>query len=218
MSETRPTLDNYNDYIGGLFAHEDDALRAAREDMEREGLPRINVSATEGQLLHVLALSVGARRILELGTLGGYSGIWLSRALPQDGKLVSLELDPHHADVARRSLARAGVGDRVEVRVGPAAESLAKMAADGEPLFDLVFIDADKDGYPEYLERTVPLVREGGLVLADNVMPRDIPAGGPRTGIERFNAALAARRDLISIIVPVLRGSLDGLSISIKRS
>ena len=218
MPEQEPETQNYDRYITALFAAEDEALRTARQEMQREGLPGINVSASEGKLLHVLALLGSPRRILEIGTLGGYSAIWLARALPPDGKLVSLELDAHHADVARRNLERAGLAQKVEVRVGPAAESLTRMAAEGEPLFDMVFIDADKDGYVEYLKLAVPLVREGGLILGDNTLPDAVLDPAADSGTKRYNAAVAARSDLVSIIVPVLRNQgIDGLCISIKK-
>ena len=150
----------YNNYIAGLFSPEDDALTKTRAEMARENVPSINVSAPEGKLLHVLTLALGATRILEIGTLGGYSGTFFARALPEDGRLITLEIDPHHADVARRNLDHAGIGHKVEIRVGPASETLSKMAADGEPLFDLIFIDADKDGYVDYLNKSLPLLRK----------------------------------------------------------
>jgi predicted O-methyltransferase YrrM len=207
----------YGEYVDSLFAGEDDALRMAREESQREGLPPINVSASEGKLLHVLALTIGARRILEVGTLGGYSAIWLARALPPGGKLISLEIDPHHADVARRNIERAGLSDRVEVRVGPALETLAGME-DGEGSFDLAFIDADKDAYVAYLEKVAPLVREGGIVLGDNTLPDAVLDPARDSGTKRYNAAVAERSDLVSIVVPMLRSDgLDGLTVSFKR-
>ncbi|HOC31711.1 MAG TPA: O-methyltransferase, partial [Armatimonadota bacterium] len=115
-----------------------------------------------------------AKRILEIGTLGGYSAIWLARAMPEDGKLISLELNPHHADVARRNIERAGLAERVEIRVGPAAESLVALRAEGAESFDLVFIDADKDRYVDYLHHSLPLLRKGGLLLADNTLPDSV--------------------------------------------
>ena len=211
-----PTQD-YDEYIGRLFAIEDMALQTAREDAQREGLPGIHVSASEGKLLHVLALLCGARRILEIGTLGGYSALWLARALPADGRLISLELNPHHAEVARRNLDRAGLGEKVEIRVGPATETLAQMDADGEVPFDLIFIDADKDGYVGYLNQAVPLLREGGLVLGDNTLPDAVLDAAADSGTKRYNAAVAAHPDLVSVIVPVLRHGIDGLLISVKR-
>ena len=152
MSTPEKSMENYDHYISHLFAPEDAALQATRAAMQQEGLPGINVSASGGQLLHLLALMSGAKRILEIGTLGGYSAIWLARALPADGKLISLELNEHHADVARHNLAQAGLATKVEVRVGPALATLAAMEQAGEAPFDLVFIDADKDGYVAYLQ------------------------------------------------------------------
>lgn len=219
MPEQQPILHEYDAYISRHFAPEDAALTTTREEMKRENIPSINVSASEGKLLHLLVLLSGAKRILEIGTLGGYSATWLARALPADGKLVSLEIDAHHADVARRNLERAGLSGKVEVRVGPASETLDRMAADGEPLFDLAFIDADKDGYVHYLHKTLPLVREGGLILGDNTLPDAVLTETGDSGTKRYNTAVAARTDLISTIVPVLRSQgIDGLLISIKCS
>ena len=219
MAEWEKTTGAYDNYVTSLFAADDAALLATRAEMQREGLPGINVSACEGKLLHVLALMSGAKRVLEIGTLGGYSATWLARALPEDGKLISLELDPHHADVARRNLEQAGLTPKVEVRVGPALESLAKMEAEGEAPFDLVFIDADKDGYVDYLKKAVPLTREGGLILGDNTLPDAVLTPTADSGTKRYNAAVAAHPDLVSIIVPVLRGNgMDGLLISLKRT
>jgi len=215
MADEEKTPQRLDAFISGLFAHEDDALRSALEDMEREGLPSINVSASEGQTLHVLARAIAAGRILEVGTLGGYSTIWLARALPIGGRLISLELDAHHADVARRNVARAGQADTVEIRVGPAAEALAKMAGTEAP-FDLAFIDADKDGYVGYLEQVVPLVRPGGLILGDNTLTHSALDPDADTGITRYNAAVAARTDLVSVIIPTLRHEIDGLLVSVK--
>lgn len=207
----------YGDYIASLFAPQDTALVESLAEMEREHVPGINVSAVEGKLLQILALTAGAKRILEVGTLGGYSGLHLARALPDDGKLITLEIDPHHAEVARRNFERAGVGRKVEVRVGPASETLRRMAASGEPLFDLVFIDADKGGYTEYLNLTLPLLREGGLMLGDNTLP-DAVLTAEDSGTKRYNAAVAERAELTTIIVPILRQrGLDGLTVSFKQ-
>jgi len=213
MSKSQPALTVYADYIGAYCAKEDDALRLACEDSVSAGLPVMNVSATEGKLLQVLACSIGAKRILELGTLGGYSAIWMARAMPANGKLISLEISQRHADVARKNIARAGFSSQIEVRVGPALESLACIAAESKELFDLAFIDADKDGYPAYLDRVYPLVRRGGLILADNTLRPDAP---PKSGIPLFNAAVAAHPGLTSIIIPVLRGDIDGLTVAVK--
>lgn len=215
MPDQEQTTHGYDAYITGLFAAEDEALTAAREEAKREGLPGIHVSASEGKLLHVLARMAGARRILEIGTLGGYSAIWLARALPEGGRLISLEIDPHHAEVARRNIERAGLSGKVEVRVGPASESLSQMS--GEAPFDLIFIDADKDGYVGYLAQAVPLVREGGLVLGDNTLPDAVLDPAAQSGTKRYNAAVAAHPQLTSALIPVLRSQgIDGLLVSIK--
>ena len=147
-------------------------LRDATEAAARSGLPEIAVAPVQGRLLQVLARAVGARRILEIGTLAGYSAIWLARALPAGGRLVTLELDPARAEIARGNLAQAGLADRVEVVTGRAVDSLDAMITRGEAPFDLIFIDADKESCPQYLERAVALSRAGTLILVDNVMRR----------------------------------------------
>ena len=206
----------YNDYISTLFAPQDPALTQTIEEMQREGLPGINVSGPEGKLLQILALSIGAKRILEIGTLGGYSGIHFARTLPEDGRLITLEINPHHAEVAQRNFERAGVAQKVEIRVGPASESLQQIVAAGEPLFDLVFIDADKDGYTDYLRQSLPLLREGGLMLGDNTLPGAVLTD-EESGTKRYNAAVAECQELTTIVLPILRGhGLDGLTVSVK--
>jgi predicted O-methyltransferase YrrM len=155
-------------YTTGLLQPADPVLEAAIKDSA--SLPNIAVSPAQGQFLHVLARAIHARRILEIGTLGGYSAIWMGRALPDGGQLVSLELDEHHAEVARGNIARAGLDGKVEVRVGAALDSLAKLRADrGEP-FDLVFIDADKRNTPAYFSTAVDLSHLGSLIVVDNVV------------------------------------------------
>jgi predicted O-methyltransferase YrrM len=220
MAPQDRTPENYNQYVSSLFAQEDDALVLAQEEMRREGVPEIHISASEGKMLHVLTLLSRAERILEIGTLGGYSAIWMARALPGNGKLVSLELEPHHAKVARRNVERAGLSNKVEVRVGPALDTLTMMEENGEELFDLVFIDADKDGYADYLEKTVPMVREGGLILADNTLPDAVLYEDGDAGAKRYNTAVAAHPDLVSVLAPMLRviEGIDGLTISVKRT
>lgn len=209
-------LAQYNRYISETFASEDSVLAGAKDAMEKGGLPKINVSSAEGKLLHVLALSIGARRILEVGTLGGYSAIWLARALPDGGKLISLELDAHHAEVASANIAEAGLSHKVEIRVGPALESLNAMAAQGEAAFDLAFIDADKDGYVDYLHATIPLVRAGGLILGDNTLPDSVWETSVDTGTKRYNSAVAGHAGLTSALAPILREKgIDGLTISV---
>jgi predicted O-methyltransferase YrrM len=165
-----PRWQEVDDYVAGKLLGPDAALDAALAANEAGGLPAIDVSAVQGKFLHLLAMATGARRILEVGTLGGYSTIWLARALAEGGKVVTLELDPHHADVARGNVDRAGIGEQVDIRVGPAAKTLAAMvAADVEP-FDLVFIDADKPGNPTYFGHAVALSRPGTVIIVDNVV------------------------------------------------
>jgi predicted O-methyltransferase YrrM len=193
-------------YIDGLFAPEDSALSAAVEEARAEGLPQIQVSAGQGKLLYLLARLVGARRILEVGTLGGYSAIWLARALPDDGFMVTLELEPAHARVAAKSLHRAGLLEKVELIVGPALQSLPTLADRGAGPFDLVFLDADKINYTNYFKNIMRMVRPGSLILADNVIragtvldPKD---DDPSAGAARdFNAMIAADARLEAIVL-----------------
>ena len=157
-----------DDYIADKLLGDDDALAAALAHNAAEGLPPIDVSPAQGKMLFLLAQIAGARRILEIGTLGGYSTIWLARALPEDGGLVTLELEPHHAAVARANLARAGVSDKVDIRAGAAKDSLAAMI--GEAPFDFVFIDADKQSNAHYVEEAIRLGRSGTTIIVDNVV------------------------------------------------
>ncbi|WP_210634228.1 O-methyltransferase [Streptomyces sp. GESEQ-13] len=171
MSEARlwNAVDDYftEQLLGG---DPDDALEAALRESDAAGLPPIAVSPLQGKLLQLLARLQGARRVLEIGTLGGYSTIWLGRALPADGRLVTLEYDPRHAEVAVRNIARAGLAEQVEVRVGPALESLPKLADEQPPPFDLVFIDADKANNPHYVEWALRLTAAGSVIVLDNVV------------------------------------------------
>ena len=219
MSTLNESMESYDRYISQLFAAEDDVLRQTRAVMEQEGLRPIQVSATSGQLLHLLAPACGARRILEIGALGGYSAIWLGRALPPDGKLITLEIDERHAAVARRNLHAAGLEGKVEVRVGDALATLGAMQQAGEAPFDLAFIDADKESYPAYLAGVIELVRDGGLIVADNTLRPEVLDPAADSGVGRYNAAAAANPLLRSIVVPVLRREgFDGLTISVKRT
>jgi predicted O-methyltransferase YrrM len=185
-------------YVGEMLLGRDAALEAAVEASARAGLPAIAVSPPQGRFLNLLARVHGARSILELGTLGGYSTIWLARALPADGRLVTLELDPDYAAVAQANIVRAGLTDLVEQRVGAAADGLRSLIEEGAGPFDLVFIDADKQGTPEYFELSLQLVRPGGLIVVDNVV-RDGALADPDTddpralGMRRFHE-LAAKQ------------------------
>lgn len=214
-------LTRIDDYVEDLFAPQDAALEAALRESQRAGLPEIQISPNEGKLLQLLAEMVGARRILEIGTLGGYSAINLARAMAEKGTLISLEIDERHAEVARENIERASLGEKVEIRVGDARELLAQLAENDEGPFDLVFIDADKEGYPEYLEWSMRLSRPGSLILADNTIrggsvldPRDESARATRD----FNAKIANDPRLSAIVVPLIRERVDGLAIARVRS
>jgi len=157
-------------YLTNLVIGDDPALDAALADSEAAGLPSVAVSPTEGKLLHLLARIRGARSILEIGTLGGYSTIWLARALPDDGKLISLEYENKHAEIAAANVARAGLADRVEIRVGAALDGLADLEREGAGPFDLVFIDADKANIPSYVTSALRMSRPGSVIVVDNVV------------------------------------------------
>lgn len=184
-------------YFCELLAPSDKILDATLLANRKADLPRIDVSRLQGKFLELLVRISGARRILEIGTLGGYSTIWLARALPQEGRIVTLEFDPHHAEVARANLKNAGVLDRVDLRVGRANDSLSTLETSGAGPFDLIFIDADKQSYPEYLAWALKLARPGTVIVADNVVRdgRVIQANSADPdvhGIRRFMELLAA--------------------------
>ena len=164
------TLTAVDRFVGETIVVEDKALRGAVAAAEAAGLPSIQVSPPQGKLLQLLVRLVGARKILEFGTLGGYSAILMARALPEDGRLITLEARPEYAEVARRSIERAGVGEKVEVRVGAALEALPTLEEEGAGPFDLVFIDADKVNTPNYFAWALDRTRSGGLIIADNVV------------------------------------------------
>ena len=208
-------------YIAGLFVGEDPALDEALADSRAAGLPPINVAPNQGKLLHLLARLRGARRILEVGTLGGYSTIWLARALPPGGSLDTLEIDPRHAEVAERNLARAGLADLVTVHVGRAVDTLARLAAEGAGPFDLVFVDADKQSNAEYFDFAVRLSRPGSLVVVDNVVRQgavvDPATDDPAVaGTRRLNEAMAAdRRVSVTEIQTVGSKGYDGFALAL---
>ena len=217
MNDATDLLLRIDTYIEELFAPPDPALEGALRRSRAVGLPEIQISPTEGKLLRLLAEIAGVRRILEIGTLGGYSTIHLAGALPEDGLLVSLEVDERNAGVARENIAEAGLESVVEVRVGDARELLAWMFEDGEGPFDLTFIDADKGGYPEYLEWALRLSRPGSLILGDNaIMGGSViePEEGSAQAIRQFNERLAQDPRLSAIVLPLIRGRVDGLAIA----
>ncbi|MFI9328918.1 O-methyltransferase [Kitasatospora sp. NPDC052868] len=194
---SQQTWDAVDAYFSEALVGHDPALEAAVAAADEAGLPPIAVAPNQGKLLHLLALTQGARRILEVGTLGGYSAIWLARALPADGELITLEIDPTHAGVARGNLARAGLEKIAEVRLGRAADSLAALVESGAEPFDLVFIDADKPSNPEYFTWALKLTRPGSLIIVDNVVRggavADADSTDPATvGTRRLHELIAA--------------------------
>ena len=173
-----PRWADVDEYLESRLGAEDEALRRAQKAAADAGLPRISVTPLQGKFLHVLARLMGARRVLEIGSLGGYSAIWLGRALPPDGKLYTLEVSPHHAQVAMANIADAGLSDKVEVIVGPALATLPALATDPGPAsFDLTFIDADKPNNAAYFSWALRLTRPGGAIVVDNVVRKGAVAG-----------------------------------------
>ncbi len=210
-----------DEYVAGLLAPPDEALDAALRASEAAGLPAIQVTPPQGKLLQVLALTLEARTVLEFGTLGGYSTIWLGRALPADGRLISLESSPEHAEVAWASIARAGLAEIVELRVGVALETLALLEAEGAGPFDLVFIDADKVNTPGYFAWALGRVRRGGLIIADNVVRfgalADADSEDPAIQAQRrFHEMLAAEPRVSATTIQTVGGKgYDGFTIAL---
>lgn len=203
---TASTFAKVDAYIEHLFIGDDKVLAAALDAADAADMPDIQVSAVQGKFLYLLAKMTGAKRILELGTLAGYSTIWLARALPADGQLVTMEFEPTHAAVARANLDRAGVGAKVEIMQGAALENLPKLQARKEPPFDFVFIDADKNNYSAYLDWALKLTRSGSFIVADNVVRGGAVLSPPANdamakGAREFNAKLAADPRLEAIVL-----------------
>jgi predicted O-methyltransferase YrrM len=207
--------DRAGEYITGLFSAEDELLASLREEADRTGLPPIAISADEGRLLQVLLTAIHARRVLEVGTLGGYSAICMARALPPDGRLLTIEIEPNHAEFARKYIARASQSDRIEVRVGRALDVLP--ALDGER-FDAMFLDADKEPLPTYFEWALRLVRPGGLIIADNALwggrVFDGETDDEKTrAVREFNRRMSSDPRVLGIIVP----THDGVAVAVVR-
>jgi predicted O-methyltransferase YrrM len=208
-------------YISEHLAPADEALDGAQHAAKEAGLPPISVSAAQGKLLQVLVQLQHAKTVLEIGTLGGYSTIWMARALPIDGRLVTLEIDPKHAEVATASLARAGVGDKVDVRVGRAIDTLPLLEAEGAGPFDLVFIDADKASNPDYFAWAVKLSRRGTMIIVDNVVRNGAVVDAATdnadiVGTRRlFDAIAAERRVSATAIQTVGAKGYDGFVIAV---
>lgn len=202
-------------YVDDLFVREPPLLTELRADLEERGFPTIQVPGRTGRVLELLARAVDASRVLEIGTLGGYSGLWLLRGMAPEGRLVTVEREPDRAELAREYFRRAGASERVEVRIGEARKVLPELGPEGA--WDLVFIDADKEGYTEYLAQSERLLRPGGLVLADNALWKgrvvDEDDGEPSTeGVRAFNRALASSGSFRATILPVG----DGIALGVK--
>ncbi|MFE4794309.1 O-methyltransferase [Streptomyces sp. NPDC056708] len=210
-----------DDYFNGLLVGPDEALDAAVEASGAAGLPAIQVAANQGKLLNLLARLQGARTVLEIGTLGGYSTIWLARALPEGGKLVTLEFDPECAEIARANIERAGLSEIVEIRVGRALDTLPELAAEGHGPFDVVFIDADKPSNPDHLAWSLKLTRPGSLIIADNVVrDGEVVDGGsddPKVqGVRRFTELVAAEPTLTATALQTVGSKgYDGLMMAL---
>jgi predicted O-methyltransferase YrrM len=208
--------DEVNEYITGLFAQEDDLLRELRDEAARAGLPAISVPPETARFLQVLVRASNASRVLEVGTLGGYSAIWMARAMGEGGSILSLEINSEHAAFARRYIERAGLSHAVEVRVGPALQLLPTL--DGEK-FDVVFLDADKEPLPTYLDWALRLLRPGGLVIADNTLRGGRVANPAENddqlrAIREFNRKLASNSRLTGLVVPIG----DGVAVGVVQS
>jgi predicted O-methyltransferase YrrM len=208
-------------YITDLLVQPDPALEAALKDSVKAGLPPINVSPPQGKLLHILAKMQGARRILEVGTLGGYSTIWLASALSRGGKLITLEVDPRHAEIARKNIGRAGLTKAVEVRLGNALDTLPKLVSEGRGPFDLVFIDADKPSNPEYFAWALKLSRKGTLIVVDNVV-RDGAVVDAKSrdasvrGVRRLNQVIAAEKRVVATTIQTVSAKgYDGFAVAL---
>jgi predicted O-methyltransferase YrrM len=218
---TNEIFGSVEQYISDLFGDHDNELAATEQSIKDADIPQISVSANQGKFLHLLARMCQAKKILEIGTLGGYSTIWLARALPPNGRLITLELDPMHAAVAQKNLSHAGLDSVVEIRIGKAIEALPKLLADNTGPFDMIFIDADKPPYTEYFEWSLKLSRPGTVIVADNViregkvLEKDSP-DEMVTGVKRFNEALAATPFVTATIIQTVGAKdHDGMAIAI---
>ena len=208
-------------YISELLAPEDKVLTDTLESLQKEGLPEISVTANQGKFLQVMAILCNATKILELGTLGGYSTIWLARALPEGGKMISIEFDKHHAEVARKNIDHAGLSQKVDIRVGKALDILPDIIAAKEGPFDMIFIDADKEPYDKYFELALSLSRPGTLIICDNVIREgkvlDKQSSDEKVqGVQRLNKMLSSNKKVTATIVQnVGIKEHDGMAIAV---
>ncbi|MDR3681353.1 MAG: O-methyltransferase [Flavipsychrobacter sp.] len=210
-------------YITDLLTPEDKALTDTLDSIEREGIPSISVSAPQGKFLQVMALACNAKKILELGTLAGYSTIWMARTLPQDGKIITVEFDEHHAAVAQKNIDNAGLSSRVDIRRGKALDILPQILTNGEGPFDLIFIDADKQPYKEYFEHALQLSRSGTIIICDNVVRNGEVVNENTTddrvqGVQRLNKFLSTCNKVTATIIQTVGAKeYDGMAIAIVK-
>jgi predicted O-methyltransferase YrrM len=213
-------FERVDSYISGLLAPEDEVLQQTIKSLDEAGMPQISISANQGKFLQIIALMCNAKKILELGTLGGYSTIWLARVLPDDGKIVTVEFDPHHASIARKNIEKAGLSDKVDLRVGKASDAMVQLKEAGETSFDLIFIDADKPPYKEYFEAALELARPGAVIICDNVVREgkvlDENSDDDRvTGVRRLNQMLSGNKKVTAIILQTVGAKeYDGMAIA----
>jgi predicted O-methyltransferase YrrM len=211
-------------YFSGALIKSDPALTAALKANQKAELPAIDVTALQGRFLEILVRITGARRVLEIGTLGGYSTIWLARGVPENGLVVTLEVEPKHASIAQKNIERAGLSQRVDLHIGPASESLSAMVANNADPFDFIFIDADKAGYPEYLQWSLKLSHPGTLIVADNVVRDGKVIDAKNTdpnikGVRRFARLAAAESRLTTTVLQTVGGKgYDGFAIALVLS
>lgn len=221
MSVNEETFRQVDEYIGDLLANEDNILQGILANNKAAGLEPIHISPIQGKLLQVLARTCGAKRILELGTHGGYSTVWLARAMSEEGQLITIEADAENAELAENNIAFAGVADKVSVRQGKALDVLQALAAENLPPFDMVFIDADKPPYKEYFELAVKLSRPGAIIVADNVIREgkvlDINSTDEKVkGVQRLNKMLQSYEKVTAIILPTLGvKEYDGMVVAV---
>ncbi len=216
-------FEQVDDYIRTLLGEEDDVLKATDRSIKEANIPPISVSANQGKFLQVLAKACGAKKILEIGTLVGYSTIWMARSLPNNGKLISLEFEPLHAAVAKKNIESAGLSHIVEIRIGKALDLLPNIEANNEGPFDMIFIDADKHPYTEYFQWALKLSRRGTLIVADNVI-RDGKVMDPDStdemvlGVRRFNDFLANSSAVTATIIQTVGSKMhDGMALAVVK-
>jgi predicted O-methyltransferase YrrM len=216
-------FEQVDNYISGLLAPEDSHLKQTIQSIKDGGIPQISVSANQGKFLHLMVMLCRASHVLELGTLGGYSTIWMARALPEDGKIITLELDSQRAAVAQKNIDHSGLSKKVEIRIGKATDSLEKMIANKEKPFDMIFIDADKPPYAEYFQYALSLSRPGTLIICDNVIREgkildENSSDENVQGARRFNIMLSKNKQVEATIVALVGvKEYDGMAIAVVK-